>query len=122
MKPIAITAFLFASFSTAALASPPASTMPSSTTGTMTSNTMGTATAPMAPAAAAKFTVDTPIETLVADPKANAVLDANFPGMTKHPMYEQFKGMSLKQVQPMSGGRIKDEQIAKANAELAAIK
>lgn len=97
--------------STVSFAAPP----PASTA----SNTMS----PIAAATtAAKFTVDTPIETLAADPKANAVLDADFPKMTKHPMYEQFKGMSLKQVQPMSGGKITEAQIAKASADLAAIK
>ena len=86
---------------------------PAATTTTTTTST--TTTAP-------KFTADTPIEELVADPRANAVLDANLPGMTKHPMYPQFKAMSLKQMAPMSGGRISDEKVAKVNTELAAIK
>jgi hypothetical protein len=72
--------------------------------------------------AAAKFTVDTPIETIAADPKAKAVLDAVFPGMTTHPMYEQFKGMSVKQLQPMASDKITDEGVAKLTAELAALK
>jgi hypothetical protein len=75
-----------------------------------------------APVAAPALTIDTPIVDLVANEKAKAVLDANFPGMTSHPMFDSFKGMSLKAVQPMSGGKITDEAIAKTAAELAAIK
>lgn len=75
-----------------------------------------------APAAAAKFTVDTPIEQIAADPKAKAVLDAAVPGLTTHAMYDQFKSMSLTQLQPMSGGQLTDEQIAKVKEGLAGIK
>lgn len=78
--------------------------------------------APVAPAAAAKFTVDMPIEAIAADPKAKAVLDAVFPGMTTHAMYEQFKGMTLKQLQPMASDQITDAGIAKLTTELAALK
>ena len=72
--------------------------------------------------ATAKFSLDTPIETIAADPAGKAVLDAAFPGMTSHPAYEQFKSMSLTAVQPLAQGQITDEQMAKAKAELAAIK
>ncbi len=74
------------------------------------------------PAAAAKFTVDSPIEAIAADPKAKAVLDAVFPGMTTHAMYEQFKGMTVKQLQPMASDQITDVGIAKLTTELAALK
>ena len=70
---------------------------------------------------AAPLTIDSPIEVLVADAKAKAVVDANFPGMTAHPAYEQFKGMTLKQLQPMSQGAITDEAIAKATAALTPV-
>jgi hypothetical protein len=73
-------------------------------------------------AAAAKLTVDSPIETIAADAKAKAVLDAVFPGMTAHPMYEQFKSMSLKQLQPMASDKITYAAIAKLETELAALK
>ncbi|KQN19052.1 hypothetical protein ASE83_09015 [Sphingomonas sp. Leaf32] len=72
-----------------------------------------------APAAAAKLTIDSSIETIAADPKGKAILDANFPGMVAHESYPMFKGMSLKQVQPYANGRITDEQVAKVSAELA---
>lgn len=93
-------------------------------TGTTPTTAAPTATAPMAtaPSATAKFTADTPIEAIVADPAAKVVLDANVPGLTTHSMFEQFKTMSLKQLQPMSGGRITDEVLTKATAALAAVK
>lgn len=76
-----------------------------------------------APVSAAKFNLDTPIETLVADAKANAVLTANLGGdVSKHEHYEMFKTMSLRQVQPMSGGAITEETLGKIEKELAAIK
>lgn len=85
-----------------------------------------TAPAPApAPAATtvAKFTLDTPIETLEADPAAKAVLTANLGGdLTQHPMYENFKGMTLNQLAPMSGGKITDDVLKKVGTELAAVK
>ena len=43
-------------------------------------------------------------------------------GMTAHPMYDQFKSMSVKQLQPMASDQITDAGIAKLTAELAALK
>ncbi|MEZ0244846.1 MAG: hypothetical protein ACAH11_15840 [Sphingomonas sp.] len=85
------------------------------------------ATAPVAsattpPAPAAKFNLDTPIEVLAADEKAKAVLTADLPDLLPHPSYEQFKGMSLRQVQPYSQGALTDELLVKVEADLAAIK
>jgi hypothetical protein len=80
----------------------------------------------MAPttAPAAAFTIDTPIEVLMADERAKAVLTANFAGqdLTQHPAYEQFKGLSLKALQPFSQGLITEDMLTKIAAELAAIK
>ena len=76
-----------------------------------------------APAAATKFNLDTPIETLVADPAAKAVLDKDLgKDVTQHPAYDQFKAMSLNGVAPMSGGAITDDLLKKIGADLAAIK
>ena len=78
---------------------------------------------PAAPAAAtAKFTLDTPIEAIVADPAGKAVIDTDLPGTTTHPMYEQFKAMSLNQVAPMAADKITPEVLAKVQADLATIK
>ena len=73
-------------------------------------------------APAAKFNLDTPIETLVADEKAKAVIVADLPALMPHPMYDQFKGMSLRQLQPMSQGALTDDIMKKVEADLAAIK
>ncbi|WP_326523491.1 hypothetical protein [Sphingomonas sp.] len=77
---------------------------------------------PVAPAGAVKFTLDTPIETLMADEKARAVVEANVPGIGAHPSYEMFKAMSFNQVAPMSNGQISAQMLAKLQTELAAIK
>ncbi|MGY4397768.1 hypothetical protein ACVWZA_002965 [Sphingomonas sp. UYAg733] len=80
------------------------------------------APAAVAPAAAGKFTLDTPIETIVADAAGKAVIEADLPGTTTHPMYDSFKGMSLNQVAPMSNGVITPEILTKVATDLAAIK
>jgi len=76
------------------------------------------------PAPAPAFSIDTPIETLMADERAKAVVTANFGGqdITQHPAYEQFKSLSLKALAPFSQGLITDEMLTKIAAELAAIK
>ncbi len=76
------------------------------------------------PATAAAFTLDTPIETLMADERAKAVLLANFGGqdLSQHPAYDQFKGLSLKALAPFSQGLITEEMLAKIATDLAAIK
>ena len=76
-----------------------------------------------APAAAAKFNLDTPIETLVADPAAHAVLTADFGGdVTANPQYDNFKAMSLNQVQPYAADKMPPALMKKIEADLAAIK
>ena len=82
----------------------------SSTTTTSTTTTTTTA-----------FTLDTPIEQIVANPAGKAVLDRDLPGLTTHPAYDQFKGMSLKEVEPMSQGALTDDMIAKTGVDLAAL-
>ncbi|MFZ5748907.1 MAG: hypothetical protein ACOY45_14780 [Pseudomonadota bacterium] len=72
--------------------------------------------------AAVKFSLDTPIETIVADEKAKSVLDSDIPGLTAHPSYDQFKGMTLRQLQPFSGGLLTDEMMAKVESDLAVVK
>jgi hypothetical protein len=80
-----------------------------------------TAAATAAPMAAA-FTVDTPIEALMADDRAKAVVAAHLPGIDQHPAYEQFKSLSFKAVAPFSQGLISEEALAKIATDLAAIK
>lgn len=74
-----------------------------------------------APAATpATFNGDTPIETIAADPVGKAVLEKDLPHLLNHPAYEQFKAMSLRQLEPYSGGALTDDQIAKVEADLKA--
>ena len=72
--------------------------------------------------AAALSAADTPIESIAAVPEGKVALDKNLPGLTAHEAYEQFKGMSLKQVQPMSGGAITDDQIKALQGDLDKLK
>jgi hypothetical protein len=83
-----------------------------STSTTTTSTTTTTTTG---------FTLDTPIEQIVANPAGKAVLDKDLPGLTTHPAYDQFKSMSLKEVEPMSQGALTDDMLAKTGADLAAL-
>jgi hypothetical protein len=77
------------------------------------------AAAPAAPAAAGALSVEnTPIETIVANPAAKAVLDKDLPGLTSHEAYDQFKGMTLAQVAPMSQGAITPEALKTVQADL----
>ena len=69
--------------------------------------------------AAAAVGLDTPIEVLIASEKAKAVLDARIPGLTSHPMLDQFKAMSLKQLLPMAGGQLTDAMLEAVAADLA---
>lgn len=66
----------------------------------------------------AKSVDSTPIGELAADPAGKAILDKELPGLTQHPAYEQFKGMTLRQLQPMSGGVISDERLTAVQAAL----
>lgn len=78
---------------------------------------------PAAPAAAAaRFTLDTPIETILADPSGKAALESALPGIGSHPALDMFKSMSLKQVAPYSEGMLTAERLAKAEAALAGVK
>lgn len=81
------------------------------------------APAPAAEAAtAAKFNLETPIQDIVADAKAKAVLETNLPGISTHESYEMFKGMSLKQLSGYAADKLTPEVLAKTEKELAAVK
>ncbi|WP_374388989.1 hypothetical protein [Brevundimonas sp.] len=71
--------------------------------------------------AAARPTIESPIEALVNDPVTKAVLDKHLPGLAEHNAYGQFKRMTLRQVAPFSGGNITDDIIAAIDADLKAL-
>ena len=62
-------------------------------------------------AAALCYTLDTPIQTLATDPAANAIVDANIPGLLEDGNYFLFKGMSLKTVASLSHGQISTDAL-----------
>lgn len=73
-------------------------------------------------AAAAKFSADTPIMDLFANPATKAVLVADGLGdVETHPAYDQFKAMSFRAVAPYSEGKITDELLAKLDADLGKV-
>lgn len=80
------------------------------------------APAPAAAVPATRLNLDTPIETIVADAKGKAVLDTDVPGVTTHPSYEMFKGMSLNQLQSYAADKLTPAVLAKAGTDLAAIR
>jgi hypothetical protein len=75
-----------------------------------------------AAAPAAAFTIDTPIEALMADARAKAVVAKYLAGIDQHPAYPEFKVLSLKAVAPFSQGLITEELLGKIAADLATIK
>ena len=73
-----------------------------------------------APSASTVLNGDTPIETIAASAEGKAALNKEFPDLLTHPAYEQFKGMSLRALEPLSGGTITDEKIAAFEADVKA--
>lgn len=76
------------------------------------------ATAPGEP----RFTADTPIEQIIADPRARAVLDRDIEDLSKDRNLPKFRKLSLRMLAKASGGQLTPELLAKADADLRAIK
>ena len=70
---------------------------------------------------AKKLTVDNTIEELMSDKASAAVLEKHLPGIGSHMMYDFFKGMTLKELAPQSGGQVTEATIAKIAADLKAL-
>lgn len=70
---------------------------------------------------AARFTLDTPIATLVADAQAKAVIDKDLPGLASHPQFENFKSMSLKDLAGFAPDKLTPEKLGKVQTDLAAL-
>lgn len=73
------------------------------------------------PTVTSELSANTPIEAIVAVPEGKAVLQAKMPNLLTHAMYDSFKGMSLRELQPYSQGAITDERVAEVDAALKAI-
>lgn len=64
-------------------------------------------------------TADTPINTLIADPAAKAVLDKDIPGMSDNPSIGAVGTMTLRALQPMSPDKLTDKTLDQVDADLA---
>lgn len=69
-----------------------------------------------------RLTLDTPIEALIADKRSKAVLDWNMPGLSSDKNLAKFSKLSLRQLAPLSGGRVTPDLLKKVGADLDAIK
>jgi hypothetical protein len=69
----------------------------------------------------AGLSVDSPIETIMADPAGKAVIVKLVPTLPTHPMYDFIKGMSLRAVQPLSDGVITEADLTTIDAQLKAL-
>ena len=69
------------------------------------------------PAIRSVFTLDTPIQDLVADPGAKAVLDKDLPGMSDDENFDKFKMLSLRSLQPQTGGQLTDAMLMKVASD-----
>jgi hypothetical protein len=79
-----------------------------------------TAAAPAA-AATAKASVDsTTVGDLMANPVTMAVLQKDVPEVLADPRIEQAKGMTLKEIEPYSEGKIDDAKLAAIQKDLDA--
>lgn len=67
------------------------------------------------------LSIESKIGDLLADPKAKAVLDKVLPGFSTNPQMAMAKGMSLKMVAPMSGGKITPAILKTVDEELKKI-
>lgn len=74
--------------------------------------------APKATAQPLAINDSTTIEAIAAAPAGKVALDKYMPELLPHPAYEQFKGMSLRALAPLSAGIITDEKIAAVEAAL----
>ena len=63
-------------------------------------------------------TADTTIGDLLANPDSKAIVDKYMPGFSGNPQIEMAKGMTFKQIQQFAPDQIKDELLAKIDADL----
>jgi hypothetical protein len=74
-----------------------------------------------ATATAPAYSRDTPVEKLMTDPAAVAVLNKDLPGLLTAPEFSMFKSMSLKQLQQASGGDLSMVDLDKTETDLQAL-
>ncbi|MEO8926853.1 MAG: hypothetical protein ABI306_06785 [Caulobacteraceae bacterium] len=87
-----------------------------------TSPAPAAAPAPAAPPPAKASVDSTTIADLMANPATMAVLKKDLPELLSDPRIEQAKGMTLKEVEPYSEGKIDDAKLADVQKDLDAAK
>lgn len=64
-------------------------------------------------------TAESKIAVLLADEQAKAIIEKHLPGMTSDPRLKMAMGMTLKQIMPMSQGKITLSKIDAISEDLA---
>ena len=64
-------------------------------------------------------TVESPMSVLLADDRIKTILEKHCPGMTSDPRMKMAMGMTLKQIMPLSGGRVTTSKIEAISEDLA---
>lgn len=75
-----------------------------------------------APQSSVNYSLDTPIEIIAADPDGAAVLNKDIPGLLADSHYESFKGMNLKVLASLSGGKLDKQALTQTEADLVALR
>jgi hypothetical protein len=78
--------------------------------------TAGAALAAQAPGG--RYGLDTPIQTIAADPEGAAVLNQDIPGLLSNASYDSFKVLSLRQIGALSGGRLTHNTLTRTQTDL----
>lgn len=74
-------------------------------------------------AAVVKYNLDTPLDTLISDPKVKPVLVADLgKDPSVDPNYPLYKMMSLRQIAPVSNGELDDKKLARIASDLAGLR
>ena len=68
-----------------------------------------------------RYTLDTPLETIAADPAGSAIINKYIPGLLTDPSYEMIKSMTLKTIARLSGGELTNQMLAHTEADLKAL-
>ncbi len=68
---------------------------------------------------AVRFSLDTPVSRIAADPRGKAVLTRDVPGLMASRSYPLFEDMSLMQIASFSGGRLPQSKLDQVQADLA---
>lgn len=68
-----------------------------------------------------RFTLDTPVERIAADPAGHEVLHRDLPGLMSSSSYIMIEDMSLSQIASISNGRISQSKLNVLEADLSAL-